>query len=191
MHAFLTTVDPDLAERLDTLHISPDKSIGIDDVRTIQHFLSRKPTQSDHNTVIIHQAHLLTLPAQHALLKTLEEPPGNSLIYLITSTPDSLLPTILSRVQIIGTPYSSYSTDLTYTTNLLKRLQSAGVGDRLKILEEQEFTRESALAFLDDLEFSIHSDLSLSPLYPLILETRKFLKANVNLKLCLAHLALM
>ena len=193
MHAFLTTVNPELAEGLDTLHISPDKS-GIDEVRAIQHFLSRKPTQSDHNTVVIHQAHLLTLPAQHALLKTLEEPPPGALIYLITSQPDSLLPTILSRVQIIPAPYMSYKFDatyMTYTSDLLKKLQSSGVGDRLKILEEQEFTRESALKFLDDLERLLHSNLDLDLDYQLIVDTRRYLKANVNLKLCLTHLALM
>lgn len=194
MHAFLTTVNPELAEGVDTLHITPETSIGIDEVRQIQFFLSRKPTQSDHNTVVIHQAHLLTQPAQHALLKTLEEPPGNSLIYLVTSTPDSLLPTILSRVQIIKSPPTTYSTNLTHTTNILKRLQKAGVGERLKILEEQEFTRESALAFLDDLEYLLHqqisSDLLSTMNYELITSTRKYLKANVNLKLCLSNLAI-
>ncbi|KKU02956.1 MAG: polymerase III protein [Candidatus Amesbacteria bacterium GW2011_GWB1_47_26] len=195
MHAFLTTVNPELVEGLDTLHIIPETSIGIDEVRQIQFFLSRKPISSDHHTVIIHQAHLLTLPAQHALLKTLEEPPGNSLIYLVTSTPDSLLPTILSRVQIITTPYMSHksnTTYMTYTSDLLKKLQ------------EQEFTRESALKLLDDLEYLIHDMVNNSPLrpplnlrggsegalYKTIADTRRYLKANCNLKLCLAHLAL-
>ena len=195
MHAFLTTVNPELAEGPDTLHIVPDPSIGIDAVRQIQFFLSRKPIQSDHNTVIIHQAHLLTLPAQHALLKTLEEPPGGSLIYLVTSSPYSLLPTILSRVQIVPSPQhlAPSTQDLSHATNLLKKLQPAGVGDRLKILEDQEFTRESALAFLDNLEYLLHQQISsgLPPTinYELITDTRRYLKANCNLKLCLSHLA--
>ena len=107
MHAFLIdssklTID----NSFDTLVIKPDISIGIEEVRQIQHFLSRKPTQSDHNTVVIYQAHLLTIPAQNALLKTLEEPPGNSQIYLVTDFPDQLLPTVLSRVQLASNPKS-------------------------------------------------------------------------------------
>ncbi len=179
----------------DTLNVIPDPSIGIDDIRQIQFFLSRKPIQSDHNTVVIHQAHLLTLPAQHALLKTLEEPPPGTLIYLVTTQPHSLLPTILSRVQIADLPDHPDLPDLSKSKTLLEKLQKSGVGDRLKILEEQEFTRESALKFLDDLENLMHRQVSSGPLstinYELITSTRRYLKANCNLKLCLAHLALM
>lgn len=195
MHAFLTTVNPELVEGLDTLHISPDPSIGIDEIRQIQFFLSRKPIQSDHNTVVIHQAHLLTLPAQHALLKTLEEPPGDSLIYLITSTPDSLLPTILSRVQLEPkTPNSKPNLEtLKNGQLLLSKLLNAKIGDRLKILEEAEFTRETAIKFLDDLEYLLHQQISSGLLstvnYQLITQVRQYLRANCNLKLCLSHLA--
>ena len=81
---------------------------------------------------------------------------------------------------------------MTYTSDLLKKLQ------------EQEFTRESALKLLDDLEYLIHDMVNNSPLrpplnlrggsegalYKTIADTRRYLKANCNLKLCLAHLAL-
>ena len=204
MHAFLTTVNPSASSGPDTLHITPDKSIGIDEIRQIQFFLSRKPISSNHNTVVIHQAHLLTLPAQPALLKTLEEPPPGALIYLVTLTPDSLLPTILSRVQIVKSPHLSYLSDLSYATNLLSRLLKSEVEDRLKILEEAEFTRETALAFLDELEYLIHENINTpsrtSPpnlggdhrgsIYETLINTRKYLRANCNLKLSLAHLAI-
>ncbi len=88
----------------------------------------------------------------------------------------------------------SYASDLSYTTDLLKKLQSAAVADRLKILEESEFTRESALTFLDELEYLLHQQIS-SGLpstmnYELITSTRRYLKANCNLKLCLSYLAI-
>ena len=177
---------------MDTLEINPDTSIGIEEVRHIHHFLSRKPIQSDRNIVVIHQAHLLTLPAQNALLKTLEEPPGNSLIYLVTDYPDQLLPTVLSRVQIENRAKSIEfrEKDLEKTKKILEALLAAKVGERLKLLEDQAFTRDTALQFLDQLEHIIHHNLALAPLYPLIPETRKFLKANCNLKLVISYLAL-
>lgn len=189
MHAFLTSVNPEFIEGPDVLIIHPDPSIGIEEVRAIQHFLSRKPSQSNQNTVIIHNADKLTLPAQHALLKTLEEPPGNSQIYLLTTQPDSLLPTILSRVQMTNTVVIPSAVEGSLSP-LIKSFFSAGVGERLKILDSQNFNRESALKFLDELEYIIHSDLSLAHYYPLIPDTRKYLKANCNVKLTLDHLAL-
>ena len=190
MHAFIVETFA-LPPSPDTLSVIPDTSVGIEDVRRLQSFLSRKPIQSDHNTVIIQDAQLLTLPAQHALLKTLEEPPGNSLIYLVTSTPDSLLPTILSRVQIIPTSTPAHVPN-PRSRQLFESLLVAGVGERLKILDEAVFTRDSALKFLDDLELLTHQNLnSLSAArYALIADTRRYLKANCNLKLCLSHLAL-
>ncbi len=197
MHAFITQDSRFKAQgSIDTLEINPDTSIGIEEVRQIQHFLSRKPIQSDQNIVVIHQAHLLTVPAQNALLKTLEEPPGNSLIYLVTDFPDQLLPTVLSRVQLEPSTYHLEPSpkDLEKTKKLLDGLLATGVGERLKLIEAEAFTRETALEFLSHLEYLIHDQIQNSQLsivnYQLLTETRKYLKANCNVKLCLDYLAL-
>lgn len=174
----------------DTLIIEPENSIGIDEVRQVQSFLSKKPIGGGKNQVYLLMAELLTVPAQNALLKTLEEPPGQSEVYLVTDHPDQLLPTVLSRVQVVAAPNKTYRSNTTYTTNLLTKLRAATVGERLKILDEQKFTRESLLEFVSNLEFIIHQDLSLAKLYPAVMQTRIYLKANCNLKLCLAYLAL-
>ena len=42
--------------------------------------------------------------AQNALLKTLEEPPGGALFFILHPAPDTLLPTVRSRVQILSLP---------------------------------------------------------------------------------------
>ncbi len=189
MHSFIVQ-QFEIPSSPDVLKMYPDKSISIVEVREVIKFLSKKPIQTPHNTVVIYDAHLLTIPAQNAILKILEEPPANSLIYLITTQPDQLIPTILSRCQIISTPYMSNKSNMSYPFDLLTKLQSAKIGDRLKILEEQEFDRASALKFLDDLELIIHNNLSLSKIYPSVFQTRKYLKANCNLKLSLDHLAL-
>ena len=56
---------------------------------------------SSFKTAIIDQAHSMTWEAQSCFLKTLEEPKGKAVFILITEHPDTLLPTILSRVQRI------------------------------------------------------------------------------------------
>lgn len=86
--------------------ISPveGKSIGIEQVRELEHFLSLKvPTKAPYNrAIIIENSHLLTIEAQNALLKTLEEPPEGTIVILTASHDKSLLPTIRSRVQSVA-----------------------------------------------------------------------------------------
>jgi DNA polymerase-3 subunit delta' len=92
-------IDLTFAKRLD-----PDKkgdSIGIDAAREIKDFLWQKPNVSPRRTLILDEAELLTAEAQNALLKITEEPPASSLIILVSSDSDGLLPTILSRVEKI------------------------------------------------------------------------------------------
>ena len=75
------------------------KAIGIELIRQLEHFLSLKvPLQNDYNrAVIIADSHLLTIEAQNALLKTLEEPPDGTIIILTASQEKALLPTVRSR----------------------------------------------------------------------------------------------
>lgn len=82
--------------------VIPKKSIGIDMVREIEKFLVIKPIKLKRKIVIINSAQNLTIQAQNALLKTLEEPPGNCQIFLEIQNEDNLLPTIISRCQKIN-----------------------------------------------------------------------------------------
>ncbi len=63
--------------------------------------MSMAPQASDRRVVILNDAHRMTTEAANALLKTLEEPPAQALIVLITDSPGTLLPTIRSRCQQI------------------------------------------------------------------------------------------
>jgi DNA polymerase-3 subunit delta' len=63
--------------------------------------LSMAPQASTRRVAVIDEAHLMNTEGANALLKTLEEPPALALILLVCDSPDSLLPTIRSRCQII------------------------------------------------------------------------------------------
>jgi DNA polymerase-3 subunit delta' len=80
------------------------KSIGIEPIRSLEHFLSLKvPTKSAYNRVaIITDGHLMTREAQNALLKNLEEPPAGTVVILTASHDKALLPTIRSRAQLVA-----------------------------------------------------------------------------------------
>jgi DNA polymerase-3 subunit delta' len=80
--------------------VEPDGAyIKIDQIRELQRELSFRPFEATKKACIIDGAERLNPAAGNALLKTLEEPPGNALLVLITANPDGVLPTVLSRCQ--------------------------------------------------------------------------------------------
>jgi DNA polymerase III subunit delta' len=88
------------------LHIrtEPGATVSIETVRSINKFLQLKTsgTAAIRRIVIVEHADGLTGEAQNAFLKLLEEPPADTMIILTVQGKRSLLPTIMSRVQIIA-----------------------------------------------------------------------------------------
>lgn len=73
-------------------------SIGVEDIRNqVNNTVAVKPYQGPYKVYIIPQADLMTVQAQNALLKTIEEPPEYVVIMLLTENAEVLLPTINSR----------------------------------------------------------------------------------------------
>jgi DNA polymerase-3 subunit delta' len=75
------------------------KEIGIDRIRGLKRFMQLQPMRGRAKVAILDEAHLLTIPAQNALLKVLEEPPTRSFLLLVSSNPGALLATVRSRCQ--------------------------------------------------------------------------------------------
>lgn len=71
--------------------------IRVDDVRTINDFLSKKSSDDNWRVVIVDSIDEMNPAGANALLKTLEEPPYKTIIMLISHNPNKLLPTIRSR----------------------------------------------------------------------------------------------
>ncbi len=71
--------------------------IRVDDVRTINEFLSKRSSQDGWRIVIVDSIDDMNTASANAILKILEEPPHKTLILLISHNPNRLLPTIKSR----------------------------------------------------------------------------------------------
>ncbi len=83
------------------VHVST-RTIGVDDIRQANHFFEKTAQIGSTKTLIIEQAEKMTIAAANALLKTLEEPSGQSVIVLLSEDVDGLLPTIISRCRLIS-----------------------------------------------------------------------------------------
>jgi DNA polymerase III delta prime subunit len=75
-------------------------TIGIEPVRTLIKTLSLSTAGHNQTRIVcIEQAQTLTLEAQNALLKLIEEPPNRTIVFLLTTEIDKLLATVRSRCQ--------------------------------------------------------------------------------------------
>ena len=74
-----------------------EKSISVDTIRALRDQLALRPFEADRHIALIPRADRMTAQAQNALLKTLEEPAGGNVFFLLTDQPGAMLPTIVSR----------------------------------------------------------------------------------------------
>jgi DNA polymerase-3 subunit delta' len=149
-----------LGEFIDTKVIVPDgQFIKVDQVRTVIDEIYFRPFEGNFRVYIFESAEKFREQAANALLKTLEEPPSTSILILITSSPDSLLPTILSRtIKLHFTPLSDEALRIYLTNNyprpeteqkLLIKLSQGSIGRALSIdISEYKQRRQECLEML-------------------------------------------
>lgn len=96
-HEFLRDLHPDYF----TIVSGDKKNINIEEIRNIRKEVENKPYLSSYQVVFIQNAEKMNISAFNALLKYLEEPPGNTIFILSTNQLSNLPGTIVSRCQII------------------------------------------------------------------------------------------
>ena len=79
--------------------VKKSEQIKVDDIRDVNQFMTLSRQQGKYKIVCINDAETMNINAANALLKTLEEPPEFSILFLVSHRAYSLLPTIRSRCQ--------------------------------------------------------------------------------------------
>ena len=176
----------------DVITIVPEPtSIGVDSIRGVGIRLSIHPVASTCHAVIVRDAQAMTLEAQNAFLKTLEEPAGDAIIILETSQADALLPTILSRCQLTNLGNSAAYTDkeILQCIDTLKSLEEASIGSRLQKIDGIAKTHDDALAFVDRAITALRKELltthNHAKLLRSFLTARSQIQGNITPKLAL------
>jgi len=174
------------------------ESIKIETVRNIKEKLA-------YSNYIVNQpryfvfldAHLITIPAQNALLKSIEEPPKNTQIIFITKLPQKLLETIRSRCQLINL---SINDQPIKTSSEIAKLYfeviSSNPGQKITLASRFK-ERDSALEICNQLIEFLHQELSNSKTNlstkqivqncDILLKTLDYLEHNTNVALTLEN----
>jgi DNA polymerase-3 subunit delta' len=91
----------DFKEYIDIVNYKTTKnSFGVDEVREIITETNKRPYEGDKKVIIIYEGNKLTVQAQNALLKTIEEPPSGVYIIILCESAELILDTIKSRCQV-------------------------------------------------------------------------------------------
>ena len=129
-------------------------NISVHEAKDIISKLSLKPYESEFKVMIIYLAEKMNAEASNKLLKLLEEPPQGTFFFLVCHKPDKLLPTILSRCQIIRLQPDSpqdicemlcreEQADPDHA-RVAARVARGSYGNALKMLREEELSDEYA-----------------------------------------------
>jgi DNA polymerase III gamma/tau subunit len=147
--------------RFDIEIIETEKIVGIGEIRKLQEKLFLKPIESETKAVILEAFLGMTADSQNAFLKVLEEPPNDTIIMILTSSLDFVLPTVLSRCSLINLDQVKKLTDEEIADNLklIIELKNGDASKALKIAQDNGKDREVALTFLENLIISVHTDL--------------------------------
>ena len=138
----------------DLIYVTHEKpgSIGVDDVREqINDTIMIRPYSSYYKIYIVDEAEKMTVQAQNALLKTIEEPPAYGIIILLTTNADTFLQTILSRCvrldfrplrDTLVTQYLQEKYDLTdYECRFATAFAQGKIGRAVTIATSKEFAQ--------------------------------------------------
>ncbi len=154
-------------DKFDVTHIGIESSknqnsIGIDEIKDLQIKIFLKPIKSQKKAIIINNGDLLTIEAQNALLKVLEEPPSHTIIVLSVENSETLLPTILSRCQIV----TIANEELKLTTDekiefekFIESISILRVGEKLKIAEDLAKDKEKAISWIGKLILTLRGKM--------------------------------
>ncbi len=156
----------------DLFTISNQTGHSIDTVRQMINFLSLKPYQHSFKIGLIIEPEKLTLEAQNALLKTLEEPGDHNYIFILTSQPNRLLPTIISRCHFENISTSHPPVD---QNSLL--VPQKTIGENLLLSSKLPSTKETALLFLKNQQRYLHQQLLNHPNLQILQQLEKSIKA--------------
>jgi len=129
----------------DFIQLSPEdegKQIKVDEVRRMVAFLTESSMRGGHKVAIIDPVEALNINGANALLKTLEEPAGDTVIFLVSERQEAVLPTIRSRCQIMTVPVPRTEESLKWLQQQTPNLDESQLESYLDIAHQEPLRAE-------------------------------------------------
>lgn len=130
----------------DLLDFKSAEKIGIDDIREIIRQSIKFPFKGKYKITIIRNFEFSTHEAQNSILKFLEEQPEFLTIFLISKNSQNILPTVISRTQILKTIKQNPQKKID-----IEKLINASISEKLNYVQTNITTKELARIFIDNL----------------------------------------
>ncbi|CAM2892617.1 DNA polymerase III, delta' subunit [Legionella steigerwaltii] len=136
-------------EHPDIEWVKPEKSGGaikIDQIRELQNYAYLTPQRTKYRLIVIESADRMNTSAANSLLKILEEPPSQTIFLLLAQQISTLLPTVLSRCQIVR--FASYN-DLSRINHLQLAEHYPEESEQAMIVKQSEFILDGLIAVIE------------------------------------------
>lgn len=173
----------------DVLYINDDNKLGVEASKQIRNHLALKPFSFEKRIVLLESGHKLTVEAQNALLKTLEEPPVASDIILGVEKLDNLLDTVISRCEIVYLEDSS-EFRVQNSESEIDRFINQDIPDRFKQIEKMDDREKFLEAIILYYRNKLHQGEKVTKLLNELLIMQQWIYSNVNDRAILEYTAL-
>jgi DNA polymerase III delta prime subunit len=137
------------------------RSFGVSEAEDVRNRARTRAVAGEYRVFVLFVPSMTT-EAQNSLLKTLEEPVAGALFFLITPAPETLLPTIRSRVQTLELPKAKEVDALVDADDFLAESPEKRLVMLKSLYEHEDEGRDvgSVIAFLSSLERRFASEMS-------------------------------
>ncbi|BED92645.1 MAG: DNA polymerase III subunit delta' [Candidatus Paraimprobicoccus trichonymphae] len=167
------------------------KTLGIDIIREIKTQMAVLPSECSYRFFVITDGNLLTIQAQNALLKILEEPIKNNFLVILCKNSNFLLRTIISRVQVFSIKSKEKfifdDNILEIANKIIKYIFSNQEFELVKLFEEENLKDRNCLKnIIKTLKNELKDILEKVSVFEILQKTEYLLEKNVNLNLLIS-----
>lgn len=165
----------------------------IDNARRLRELQQHK-TLANSKKIFIVAFHFITREAQNALLKVLEEPTAGTHIFIVTPSAHIFLPTVLSRVALIRTPYARAHDDVSVFLKGTYKKRMDYITALVKNIKDEKASKAEACALVHGIVTTLHANAKTPDDFKKLREINDIAQyledTSASVKMLLEHVAL-